>query len=80
MHRASNISNLGQGTITIIITNRGGYSNRKKGHSRLLYSIRISLVAGTFKMLNYLHKVLDMKMRQYPSENKNLLFLHWFYK
>ena len=43
MHRASNISNIGQGTITIIVTNRGGQSNRKKVHSRLLNSIRISL-------------------------------------
>ena len=44
MHRASNISNIGQGAITIIVTNRGGHSNRKKVHSRLLNSIRISLI------------------------------------
>ena len=43
MHRASNFSNIGQGAITIIVTNRGGRSNRKKGHSQLLNSIRISL-------------------------------------
>ena len=45
MHRASTISNIGWGTITIIVTIRGGESNRKKDHSRLLNSIRISLMA-----------------------------------
>ena len=49
MHRASNISNVWQGMITIIVTNRGWYSNRKKGHSRFLYSIRISLVDRVLK-------------------------------
>ena len=44
MHRASNFTNIGQAAITIIVTNRGGRSNRKKGHSRLLNLIRISLV------------------------------------
>ena len=44
MHRASNFSNIGQSVNTIIVTNRGGQSNRKKGHSRLFNSIRISLV------------------------------------
>ena len=44
MHRASNFSNIGKGTITIIVTIRRGHSNRKKGHSRLFNSIRISLV------------------------------------
>ena len=43
MHRASNFTNIGQGAITIIVTNRGGQSNRKKGQSRLFNSIRISL-------------------------------------
>ena len=53
MHRASNISNIGQGAITIIVTNRGGHSNRKKVHSRLLNSIRISLVgtSANIKMM-----------------------------
>ena len=51
MHRASNISNIGQGTITIIVTNRGGQSNRKKVHSRLLISIRISLVLCGCKII-----------------------------
>ena len=45
IHRASNFSNIGQGVITIIVTNRGGQSNSKKVHSRLLNSIRISLLA-----------------------------------
>ena len=44
MHRALNFSNIGQGAITIIVTNRGGQSNHKKGHSRLFNSIRISLL------------------------------------
>ena len=44
MHRASNFSNIGQGAITIIVSNQGCQSNRKKGHSRLFYSIRISLL------------------------------------
>ena len=48
MHRASNFSNIGQAAITIIVTNRGGRTNRKKGHSRLLNSIRISLVSRQF--------------------------------
>ena len=46
MHRALNISNIGQGAITIIVTNRGGQSNRKKGHSRLFNLIRISLMGS----------------------------------
>ena len=43
--RASNISNIGQGAITIIVTNQGGQSNHKKVHSQLLNSIRVSLVS-----------------------------------
>ena len=43
MHRESQFSNTGQCSITIIVTNRGGQSNRKKGHSRLFNLIRISL-------------------------------------
>ena len=43
MHRASNFSNIVQDVINIIVTNRGGQSNRKKAHSRLFNSIRISL-------------------------------------
>ena len=50
MHRASQFSNTGQCAITIIVTNRGGQSNRKKGHSRLFNSIRISLVFKTDKV------------------------------
>ena len=46
MHQASNFSNIGQGAITIIVTNRGGLSNRKKGHSRLFNLIRISLLSS----------------------------------
>ena len=48
MHQASNFSNIVQDAINIIVTNRGGQSNRKKGHLRLFNSIRISLV-GTLK-------------------------------
>ena len=44
MHRASNFSNIVQDPINIIVTNRGDQSNRKKGHSWLLNSIRISLI------------------------------------
>ena len=44
MHRASDFSNVGQGAINVIVTNRGGQSNCNKGHSRLFNSIRISLV------------------------------------
>ena len=44
MHRASTISNIGWGTITIIVSIRGGESNRKKDQSRLLNSIPISLL------------------------------------
>ena len=47
MHRASNISNIGQGVIIIIVINRGGQSNRKKVHSQLLNSIGISLLCTT---------------------------------
>ena len=43
MHRASNILNIGQGAITVIVTNRGCQNNCTKGHSRLLNLIRISL-------------------------------------
>ena len=43
MHRESQNSNTGQCSITITVTNRGGQSNRKKGHSRLINSICISL-------------------------------------
>ena len=46
MHRASNILNIGQGAIIIIVNNRGGQRHRIKGHSRLFNSIRISLVPG----------------------------------
>ena len=38
MHRASNFSNIGQSAITIIVTNRGGWSNRKRYH---LYFIQL---------------------------------------
>ena len=48
MHRVSNISNIGQGVITVIVTNRGVQNNCKKGHLRLLNSIRISLVKSSF--------------------------------
>ena len=38
MHRASNFLNIGQSAITIIVTNRGGWSNRKRYH---LYFIQL---------------------------------------
>ena len=59
MHRASNFSNIGQGAITIIVTNRGGQSNRKKVHSRLLNLIRISLnQAETYSQVQLRFEVL----------------------
>ena len=50
MHRALRFLNIGQGANTIIVTNRGGHNNRKKCHSRLLNSIRISLVLWSSAM------------------------------
>ena len=62
MHRASNFSNIGKGTITIIVTIRRGHSNRKKGHSQLFNSIRISLEATIKKKKKIVNTLIQVHL------------------
>ena len=73
MHRASNFSNVGQGAINLIVTNRGGQSNRNKGHSRLFNSIRISLLYMDNKIFKeLLKKICGNASPTLENRKKNL--------